>query len=762
MLYAARVHGPKQGFGMRRVVARTEEIKILTRTDSSTSSKPSLRKPVELFTLSPYEWTSYEQALQDVRDLGCGLRTIGAGDKREGQYFGIYAPTSRNWMFMAQACAFNGVPICTVYDTASTAAVAEAFDEARVPALFTDASLLPALLRQLSRTPTLRAIVYDNVNGASEQEIVAAISAIKNQYPGIQLHHIDAIRQLGREHALAMADRARRNDIFCLMYTSGGGGKPKGVLLTHGNVLASVASIAGLMKDVLADQECYLAFLPAAHVIEFIVEMTFIFTGVPIAYGRIKTLSDANVKGCKGDIMEARPSVMIAVPTVWELLRKGIMGKVSSGLKKTVFNTAMKAKYAGQSKSIPGLAKLSDAMVFNRVRELTGGRLRTILNSGTPLSPSTQKFLSLALVQMIQAYGMTECGGVTIQHPNWRTFGSVGGPAPGCEIRLVDRLDVHPGYSSNDSPPRGEVYVRGPSVCAGYHNRDLNRAAFTNDGWFLTGDIGQWNPDGTLTIIDRVKNHVPLAGGTGVALERLESIYKSCPLITNCCVVANPFHARPALIAVVHQVNLPSFARKHGIPCYPHDIEVQCRNPRLVSLVLEALNETARREGLRGVELLEALVLTADEWSSDLGMLTAAQKLIRPVIDDYYEDELNRVYTSNGQHYYNSMKGDAELLRAVANRPRGSGPVFAADGERTPTLSPASTSPPPSSIATQSPTLPSSMVLPPSLAMSPHPSAQNSSIAHPALAMATKSAAELATADLAASLNPRSRKPSFI
>lgn len=107
MLYAARVHGSKQGFGMRKVVARTEEIKILTRTDSSTSSKPSLRRPVELFTLSPYEWISYEQALQEVRDLGCGLRTIGAGDRREGQYFGIYAPT--RWVVAAPPC---GVAWC--------------------------------------------------------------------------------------------------------------------------------------------------------------------------------------------------------------------------------------------------------------------------------------------------------------------------------------------------------------------------------------------------------------------------------------------------------------------------------------------------------------------------------------------------------------------------------------------------------------------------------------------------------------------------
>lgn len=382
------------------------------------------------------------------------------------------------------------------------------------------------------------------------------------------------------------------------------------------------------MSDALADETCYLAFLPQAHILEFAVEMVFMLLGIPIAYGRLKTLTDAGVRDCKNDIAEARPSVIVAVPTVWEIFRKGIQSKVDQGgvIKKTLFNVAMKAKNAAQEKQLPGIIGLSDALVFNRVKAATGGRLRTIFSGGGALSPVTQRFLSAALVQMIQGYGLTEGTAMAcLLHPSWPTPGSVGGPVPGVEIKLVDRPDVGVGYYSTSDPPQGEVHLRGPAIFKGYFNSEFDKDAFTKDGWLITGDIGQWNPDGTLTIIDRIKNHVKLAGGKHILLERLESVYKSCPLLANGCVVAHPSHLNPAMVAVAHPVYLPSFARKAGIDAGPGDLEMLCRNDVIVSLVLRELNNTAKKNGLKGSDLLEALVLTADEWTPESGMLTAAQ-----------------------------------------------------------------------------------------------------------------------------------------
>lgn len=369
--------------------------------------------------------------------------------------------------------------------------------------------------------------------------------------------------------------------------------------------------------------------------------MSFLFAGLPIAYGRVKTLTDASVRECKSDIMEVRPTIMVGVPQVWELIRKGIASKVEQGsaLKKAVFNAAFKSKAAG----IPLLSGLADSVVFSQVRAQTGGRLKILFSGGGPVSKSTQHFLSIALVMMIQGYGLTEGTAMAcILNPGWMQYNSVGGPVPGCEIKLVDAPEA--GYLSTNTPPQGEVHLHGPSLFKGYYKRpDLDAEAFTSDGWFKTGDIGQWNPDGTLSIIDRIKNLVKLQGGEYIAIEHLESIYKSCSFVANGAVLANAQHTQPAMIVQVSPVGLPHFAKKHGLSD-SSDLEYLCKDPAVVAGCLKELNSTGVKQGLKGMELLEAVVLTPDEWTPETGFLTAAQKLNRKHIEKHYHNEVNAVY----------------------------------------------------------------------------------------------------------------------
>jgi len=369
--------------------------------------------------------------------------------------------------------------------------------------------------------------------------------------------------------------------------------------------------------------------------------MSFFYAGLPIAYGRVKTLTDASVRECKSDIMEVRPTIMVGVPQVWELIRKGIATKVEGGssLKKAVFNAAFKAKSAG----IPGLSKLSDSLVFSQVRAQTGGRLKIMFNGGGPVSQSTQHFLSTALVQMIQGYGLTEGTAMAcILHPSWMAYNVVGGPVPGAEVKLVDAPEA--GYLSTNTPPQGEIYIRGPSLFKGYYKRpDLDAEAFDPEGWFKTGDIGQWNADGTLSIIDRIKNLVKLQGGEYIALEHLESIYKSVPFVANGCVMADQQHTQPAMIVVAHPVNLPMFAKKNNLS-QSDDLEELCKDKKVVDGCLKEMNDVGRKQGLKGMELLEAIVLTDDDWTPESGFLTAAQKLQRKTIQEHYKEAINEVY----------------------------------------------------------------------------------------------------------------------
>lgn len=201
-----------------------------------------------------------------------------------------------------------------------------------------------------------------------------------------------------------------------------------------------------------------------------------------MGYGTVKTLTDTSVRNCVGDIRAFRPTIMVGVPAVWELIRKGILTKVKAGggLKAAVFNGAFAAKKAGY------LAGLTDAVVFKAVKQATGGRLKFALSGGAPISRETQEFLSIALVMVLQGYGMTEscamCGeyrpsssnspksdsrpSPAILPPDFHQYGTVGVPVPSCEIKLIDVPEAN--YFSTNTPPQGEILIRGPSITKGY------------------------------------------------------------------------------------------------------------------------------------------------------------------------------------------------------------------------------------------------------------------------------------------------------
>ncbi|OCF30674.1 long-chain acyl-CoA synthetase, partial [Kwoniella heveanensis BCC8398] len=632
MLYAAKTHGSKKGFASRDIERVITEDKEVTKMVGGKPQKQT--KTWSYFKLTPFNWMTYEEALQRVKEIGAGLRELEGDDAREQKFFNIYGQTSRNWMLVAQACAFNAVPISTAYDSLGPDGLRHALNETEVNGMFTNADLLPTLVKVIEQCKTVKLIVYD---GKADEEHLKKMRAVRED---IKVIHLDEVVELGKSKPVE-ALKAKAEDVYCCMYTSGSTGTPKGVLLTHRNVVAAIGSVWTLLYEYLTPKDAYLAFLPLAHILEFVVENSFVFAGLPIGYGRVKTLTDASVRECKGDIAEFRPTIMVGVPAVWELIRKGILGKVDSAgaLKKNIFNFALGAKQTAHKYSIPFVGAVTDKVVFDGVRAQTGGRLKILFNGGGAVSRSTQAFLCTALVTMIQGYGLTESTAMAcILNPGFMQYGAVGGPVPAAEIKLVDAKEA--GYFSTNDPPQGEILIRGPAIFKGYYKRpDLDKEAFTEDGWFRTGDVGQWNKDGTLAIIDRLKNLVKLAGGEYIAIEHLESIYKSCPLVANGAIIANGEHNNPMMVVVAHPQNLPNFAKKNGLGD-GEDLEHLCTDERVVDAALKELNNVGKKAGLKGLELLEAIVLVADEWTPESGFLTAAQKLQRKIIQEHYGERI--------------------------------------------------------------------------------------------------------------------------
>ena len=303
---------------------------------------------------------------------------------------------SVNWQLMSHGCTTIGIPVATAYDTLGESGLTHSLNEPNCVGVFTNSDLLVTLKNVLRNTPSVRLIIYD---GDAKSSLLDDIRSIREN---LVILSIDELRSIGAEQPIeGLKDRRpSKDDVALIMYTSGTTGAPKGVVLTHGNVIASVGAVYTLLGHHFQADDSYLAYLPLAHILEYIVELSLFFVGMKTGYGRVKTLTDASVRQCKGDIVTFRPSIMVGVPAVWEQIRKGIISKVnaSGALKKSVFNGAMAAKRS----SIPGLSQLADAAVLNNIKQATGGRLRLALSGGAALSKETQDFLSTALVTMLQ------------------------------------------------------------------------------------------------------------------------------------------------------------------------------------------------------------------------------------------------------------------------------------------------------------------------------------------------------------------------
>lgn len=634
--YAARTHGTKDAVGWRDIVRIHEEEKEVTKTVGG--KEVTEKKIWKYFQLSDYKYLSFLDVQERVSALARGLlhHQITKDD-----IFNIYAQTSVNWQLMSHACTAIATPVATAYDTLGESGLTHSLNEPNCVGVFTNADLLTTLKNVLPNTPSVRLIVYD---GDAKSSL---LDDIRNIRENVVILSIDELREIGAKQSKEGLKERRpsRDDVALIMYTSGTTGAPKGVVLTHGNVVASVGAVYTLLGHHLGTDDSFLAYLPLAHILEYIVELILFFVGMKTGYGRVKTLTDASVRQCKGDIVTFRPSIMVGVPAVWEQIRKGITTKVNASgtLKKAIFNGAMAAKKA----DVPGLSQLADAAVLNNIKQATGGRLRLALSGGAALSKETQEFLSVALVTMLQGYGMTEsCGMCAILPPELMQYRSVGLPVPSAEIKLLDVPEA--GYKSTNNPPQGEVCIRGPSVTKGYYKRDdLNNdeSIFTKDGWLRTGDVGQWNADGTLSLIDRIKNLIKLQGGEYIALEQLESTYKSCYLVANICVYADAEAKQPIGIIIPHEANLRHALEAKSIPADANaQLSDLCANKAVQDLILKECNAIGKKNGFKQMEILEAVILTAEEWTPESGLVTAAQKVQRSKVAKKFEKEIKAAY----------------------------------------------------------------------------------------------------------------------
>ncbi|CAO3627661.1 unnamed protein product [Mucor fragilis] len=631
--YASNTFKTRKGFGYRKLedtISTTKKVKKVVNGVETTQDKTWT-----YFQLSRYHHYSYEEASTLTKTIGAGLAKLGL---KRGDKVQISASTSVEWMFMAHGAFTQSLTIVTAYDTLGPEGLQHAINESEASLCFMNDDQLPILHKILAQCPTIDSVIY---RGQAKPEHVDLLKS------NAQIKHIlsyEELEKLGQDNPVEVV-KPSASDLCCIMYTSGSTGNPKGVMLTHGNVVAAIAGVCRMLQHLLEPNDTMMAYLPLAHVLEFLVENLCIFLGVTLGYGSIRTLTDVSVKNCSGDLQEFGPTIMTGVPQVWETIKKTVLTKVAERGPRveSIFGGAIKMKKFLGDYGLP--TGLLDTVVFNNVKKQLGGRLRYCLSGGAPVSAETQQFLSLAVCPILQGYGMTEsCGMCAIMAPEQWALCEVGSPVPCVEVKLVDQPEL--GYTSANTPrPQGEIWIRGPSITAGYYKQDdITKETLTEDGWLKTGDVGEWTERGTLSIIDRVKNLVKLSNGEYIALEKLESIYKSSTLVENMCVCAESLYPKPVGLVVPVEGPLRKFLAEHGVE--NEDYAALCASKEARKVVLQAMQEQAKKSGLRGAEIIADVWICKDLWTPEMGLLTAAQKLKRKDVNKAYEQELKDMFSA--------------------------------------------------------------------------------------------------------------------
>lgn len=553
---------------------------------------------------------SPEDFARRVRGIAKGLLDLGL---HSGDIVGIMARTSPEWSELDFAIWYAGGTSVSIYETSS-----------------------PSQIQWIAGNSGARFIVVETTRHAED------VRSVRDELPALE--HIgiiedgflDELVERGRDVSDAQLDQARASrrmeDVATLIYTSGTTGRPKGAQITHANLVDTARSALGhLGQEVLPPGSRTLMFLPLAHVFARLLNVTYVVAGCTVAY-------TADTKNLLEDLGSFRPTFLLAVPRVFEKVYNSAEQKAAAGGKGRIFQMAAETAIAYSEATADGgrpsmllraRHALFDKLVYSALRRAMGGQVRYAVSGGAPLGHRLAHFYRGIGVTILEGYGLTETTAPVCVNPPWKVKpGTVGQPIPGGAYRIAED---------------GEVQAKGVMVFKGYHdNEEATREAFTEDGWFRTGDLGRIDDEGYLSIIGRTKELLVTAGGKNVSPAPLEDSLRSHPLISQCIVLGDqrPFVA--AIISLDAEM-LPSWLKNNGLP--------------EMSLTEAAKDERVRAELQKAVDTANATVSRAEsirkftvidtDFTEENGYLTPSLKLKRNVVVDDFSELIEELYSQS-------------------------------------------------------------------------------------------------------------------
>lgn len=583
----------------------------------------------------PYRWQSYNQVLSRIKNLGSAL--INRGYQKE-ENIGLFSINRPEWVISEYSCFWAGLVTVPLYDTLGDDAIEHIMLKCNIPLVFATDDKATILIKLADKLTCLKTIVVMNDSIPKALEDLAQNTKIK----------LIALKKLEEEGSQKPLDHVQvsTDTIATISFTSGTTGLPKGALLSHGNLLAFLTGMLHMIERgqvyELSGNDVHISYLPLAHVLERIVQVSLMYLGASIGFYQGDTLK------LMEDMAVLKPTIFASVPRLYNKIYDKILGgvKSASAIKSFLFN------YAYQSKKYwleRGFVRHSlwDRLVFGAVRERLGGRVGFMVTGAAPISSEVLDFLRICFsVKLTEGYGQTEgSGGSCATHTTDLEAGHVGPPMPHvlCKLRDVPAMN----YRSTDQPyPRGEICFKGASIFKGYYKEPEKTAeALSADGWCFTGDIGYWDEKGRLRIIDRVKNIFKLAQGEYIAPEKIEIVYAKHEIISQSFVYGDSLQSTLVSIIVPDKAPFMKWASTAGFSA-TKTFEELCTDPAVCKAVQKVLEAYGRSNGLKGFENVKAVSLDTEPFSAENGILTPTFKLKRHDAKIKYKSVIDQMYSS--------------------------------------------------------------------------------------------------------------------
>jgi long-chain acyl-CoA synthetase len=570
--------------------------------------------------------TSGRDFYEQVRTLSLGLRALGVAP---GDRVALMAESRPEWCVTDLAVLTAGAVTVPVFPTLTAGQVAEILNHSGAAiAVVSNRAQLDKIAAVRDHLTGLSTVVVMDPDGQPRPELVTTLADVAARARTHFTSENAADQHFRRQAAAISADT-----LATIIYTSGTSGEPKGVMLTHGNLLSNIAAALNVLG--VTSTDVALSFLPLSHAFERMVLYLYLSAGATVAFAESPETLARNM-------VAVRPTLMTAVPRVFEKMHARIQQTVAqaSGIRQAIFRWAINVGLQRSAKQrsrrpisllLAAQHRLADRLVFQTLRAATGGRLRVLVSGSAPLPRAIAEFFDAIGLTICEGYGLTEASPVLTVNPLDRPkFGTVGRPLPGVELRIADD---------------GEILARGPNIMMGYyHNAESTRAALDSNGWLHTGDIGTLDADGYLTIVDRKEDLILTSVGKHVAPQPIENDLKRHPLVAEAVLVGN----RRKFIAVLIVPDFTALERRLADLNRPWGTrDAVVARADVIGLFQQAVD--AVNAARAPFEQIKRFALIPSEFTIATGEMTPTMKVKRRVVEQRWRAVIDTLYEESEQ-----------------------------------------------------------------------------------------------------------------